>query len=203
MPHITLSVAAGARSVDTGRLDFSPIEPFAVQGVFGGFCRRGFPVTSPLSEEEARARADALACRARRAREEGDEAAERRLLEEALPCFQALAAGEDEATEALADQLFRLGDLCRNGGDLAGAARQLALCVRLREQLAAAPCPAALDALACAQGALGLLPGADPDHLEQAARLWQALALQQLAEERYARLRDTCLRALERRWGER
>lgn len=116
MPHITLSVAAGARSVDTGRLDFSPIEPFAVQGVFGGFCRRGFPVTSPLSEEEARARADALAC---------------------------------------------------------------------------------------AQGALGLLPGADPDHLEQAARLWQALALQQPAEERYARLRDTCLRALERRWGER
>lgn len=204
VPHITLSVAAGARSVDTGRLDFSPIAPFAVQGVFGGFCRRGFPVTSPLSEEEARARADALACRARRAREEGDEAAERRLLEEALPCFQALAAGEDEATEALADQLFRLGDLCRNGGDLAGAARQLALCVRLREQLAAAaPCPAALDALACARGALGLLPGADPDHLEQAARLWQALALQQPAEERYARLRDTCLRALERRWGER
>lgn len=126
-------------------------------------------------------------------------AGERRLLEEALPCFQALAAGEDEATEALADQLFRLGDLCRNGGDLAGAARQLALCVRLREQLATAPCPAALDALACARGALGLLPGADPVHLEQAARLWQALALQQPAEERYARLRDASLRALERR----
>lgn len=34
-PHITISVAQGARPVDTVRLDFEPIEPIILRGVYG------------------------------------------------------------------------------------------------------------------------------------------------------------------------
>ncbi len=37
VPHITLSVAEGAHTVDTGKLLFLPIAPFVLEGVFGGY----------------------------------------------------------------------------------------------------------------------------------------------------------------------
>lgn len=40
-PHITLSVAADAEPVDSGRLTFQPIAPFTLEGVFGGIDRAG------------------------------------------------------------------------------------------------------------------------------------------------------------------
>ncbi len=37
VPHITLSVAEGAHTVDTAKLSFAPVAPFALEGVFGGY----------------------------------------------------------------------------------------------------------------------------------------------------------------------
>ena len=36
VPHITLSVAQGGRSVNSGRLAFLPMLPFELDGIFGG-----------------------------------------------------------------------------------------------------------------------------------------------------------------------
>ena len=36
VPHITLSVSANGRSVNSGKLHFQPIEPFVIKGFFGG-----------------------------------------------------------------------------------------------------------------------------------------------------------------------
>ena len=47
-PHITLSVAAGGHSVDTGRLTFSPIEPFLLEGRFGGMRPDGAVITGQV-----------------------------------------------------------------------------------------------------------------------------------------------------------
>lgn len=41
VPHITISVSAEGQSVDTAKLTFSPIEPFGLTGVFGGFKEDG------------------------------------------------------------------------------------------------------------------------------------------------------------------
>lgn len=47
-PHVTLSVANGARPVNTRYLDFSPVpEPFSLQGTFGGYTKWHKVVTSP------------------------------------------------------------------------------------------------------------------------------------------------------------
>lgn len=45
VPHITLSRAEDAQSVDTRYLEFEPIEPFTVKGVFGGYADNNGPVT--------------------------------------------------------------------------------------------------------------------------------------------------------------
>lgn len=37
VPHITLSVSADGKAVNTSDLEFEPIEPFEITGVFGGF----------------------------------------------------------------------------------------------------------------------------------------------------------------------
>lgn len=45
VPHITLSVSPDSQSVQTRYLDFAPIEPFTLTGVFGGFTTEG-PITT-------------------------------------------------------------------------------------------------------------------------------------------------------------
>lgn len=45
LPHITLSRALDASSVDTKDLDFAEIEPFSVTGRFGGYSEEIGPVT--------------------------------------------------------------------------------------------------------------------------------------------------------------
>ncbi len=42
VPHITLSVAQNGRSVNSGKLHFHPIDPFAIEGIFGGMDADGF-----------------------------------------------------------------------------------------------------------------------------------------------------------------
>lgn len=37
VPHITLSIAENGHAVDTYRLDFEPIEPIEITGIYGGF----------------------------------------------------------------------------------------------------------------------------------------------------------------------
>ena len=37
VPHITISMARIAEPVDTGKLDFKPIEPFELKAVFGAY----------------------------------------------------------------------------------------------------------------------------------------------------------------------
>lgn len=46
VPHITIAVSKGARAVDTKNLDFQPIEPFYITGVFGGFVDNQNVITS-------------------------------------------------------------------------------------------------------------------------------------------------------------
>ena len=41
IPHITLSVGKGAKPYDTRFLEFHPIEPFELEGVFGGYIEGG------------------------------------------------------------------------------------------------------------------------------------------------------------------
>lgn len=41
VPHITLSLGEKGEAVDTAKLKFSPIAPFALHGLFGGFCFDG------------------------------------------------------------------------------------------------------------------------------------------------------------------
>ena len=42
VPHITVSVSADGKPVDTGKLSFEPIPvPFAIEGVFGAFTSEG------------------------------------------------------------------------------------------------------------------------------------------------------------------
>ncbi len=50
IPHITISVAEGGESVNTGKLDFEPMEPFILKGVFGGF---DVDKNGPVTEREA------------------------------------------------------------------------------------------------------------------------------------------------------
>lgn len=45
VPHITLSVSQDGESVNTRYLDFSPVEPFDLAAVFGGFTSSGEVVT--------------------------------------------------------------------------------------------------------------------------------------------------------------
>lgn len=45
VPHITLSVSEDGESVNTRYLDFSPVEPFTLTAVFGGFTLSGRVVT--------------------------------------------------------------------------------------------------------------------------------------------------------------
>ena len=45
VPHITLSVSADGESVNTRYLVFSPVEPFTLTAVFGGFTLSGKVVT--------------------------------------------------------------------------------------------------------------------------------------------------------------
>lgn len=37
VPHITLSVSADGKPVDTSKLDFHPIDPFVISGIYGAF----------------------------------------------------------------------------------------------------------------------------------------------------------------------
>ena len=46
IPHITISVGEGGRPYDTKFLKFRPIEPFELEGVFGGYMRNGTAVYS-------------------------------------------------------------------------------------------------------------------------------------------------------------
>lgn len=39
--HITLSVAEGGKPVDTAKLQFEPVEPFEIKGIFGAFTDQG------------------------------------------------------------------------------------------------------------------------------------------------------------------
>lgn len=41
VPHITLSVSEDGKSYDTRFLEFHPIEPFELEGIFGGYMRDG------------------------------------------------------------------------------------------------------------------------------------------------------------------
>lgn len=41
VPHITLSVGKKGRAYDTRYLEFSDIEPFVLDGVFGGYRQDG------------------------------------------------------------------------------------------------------------------------------------------------------------------
>ena len=41
VPHITLSYAENGRAVNTRYLDFEPVTPFNISGVFGGFLKSG------------------------------------------------------------------------------------------------------------------------------------------------------------------
>lgn len=41
VPHITLSIAENSRSYDTRYLDFYNIDPFMLEGIFGGYRRDG------------------------------------------------------------------------------------------------------------------------------------------------------------------
>lgn len=44
IPHVTLSIAKDAKAVNTRRLQFYEIEPFCLEGTFGGMTQDGFPV---------------------------------------------------------------------------------------------------------------------------------------------------------------
>ena len=46
IPHITVSVGEGGRAYDTRFLKFRPIEPFELEGVFGGYMENGSVVCS-------------------------------------------------------------------------------------------------------------------------------------------------------------
>ena len=46
VPHITISVAKGARPYRTRFLEFQPIEPFELDGIFGGYIEGGTVVCS-------------------------------------------------------------------------------------------------------------------------------------------------------------
>ena len=39
VPHITLSVSEGAKAVNTADLEFYPVEPVSITGIFGGCAR--------------------------------------------------------------------------------------------------------------------------------------------------------------------
>ena len=41
IPHITLSIAESAKSVNSYKLDFTPITPFTLDGIFGGMDEAG------------------------------------------------------------------------------------------------------------------------------------------------------------------
>ena len=41
VPHITLSVGEGGESVNTYRIPFEPVEPFELEGIFGGYTLSG------------------------------------------------------------------------------------------------------------------------------------------------------------------
>ncbi len=45
VPHITLSVSKDGESVNTRYLDFTPIAPFTLTGVFGGYTLSGKVIT--------------------------------------------------------------------------------------------------------------------------------------------------------------
>lgn len=45
VPHITLSLGPGGEAVNTRFLDFVPISPFELEGVFGGYDMRGNVIT--------------------------------------------------------------------------------------------------------------------------------------------------------------
>lgn len=48
MPHITLSVSRDGKPVDTRFLDFEPVEPIRIQGIFGAYTDRGTIITKPF-----------------------------------------------------------------------------------------------------------------------------------------------------------
>ncbi len=48
VPHITLSVSWDGRPADTQFLDFEPVEPVHIQGIFGACTDRGKVLTKPF-----------------------------------------------------------------------------------------------------------------------------------------------------------
>ncbi len=46
-PHITISVSKKGEAVNSGDLEFLPIPPFSIQGVFGGMTEDGIVCTKP------------------------------------------------------------------------------------------------------------------------------------------------------------